>query len=142
MNLATLRAQRTTLVRMGIRLGVIALVIDALGLLCSRLDRQRDLKHLKVGFLSGSAEGNYHAIVDRLAARAAPRHGHIENLTSTGSVDNLTRLESASNGCSAHFALVQDGLDWPDKPPLLLIGRLPRAESVLFLGKDADKITE
>lgn len=82
--------------------------------------------------------GNYHAIVSQLAAEAHEKHGAIENLTTQGSVHNIQRLAAASEGCRAHFALVQDGLDWP--AGLELVARLPRSESVFFLGRRADGI--
>jgi hypothetical protein len=39
-----------------------------------------------------------------------------------------------------HFALVQEGLDWPAGSPLELVGRLPKAESFVILGPKADRI--
>ena len=42
--------------------------------------------------------------------------------------------------CDLHFALVQEGLDWPAGSPLELVGRLPKAESLVFLGVRADRI--
>jgi DNA-binding transcriptional LysR family regulator len=60
------------------------------------------------------------------------------NLATQGSVDNLAQLAAAKPTCRAHYALVQDGLDWPSG--LELVARLPRSESVFFLGRDADRI--
>lgn len=119
---------------------VAALVVLAgIGFLVTRLDFTKDLKNLRVKMLSGAPEGNYFALVGKMAALAEKQKGKIENVQSAGSVDNLKRLQS---GCDAHFALIQAGQEWPEKPTLELLGRLPRAESVLFLGKDADKLTE
>ena len=39
-----------------------------------------------------------------------------------------------------HFALVQDGLPWPADDSLELIGRLPRSESLVLVGRNADDI--
>ncbi len=119
------------------------LLLAAFGVAVARLDFSRDSKGLRLAVLSGAPEGNYHAVVDRLSERAAQAHGRIENLASQGSVDNLQRLAAAAaGGCAAHFALIQDGQDWPQAAPLELVGTLPRAEAVLFLGKDADRLTE
>jgi hypothetical protein len=118
-----------------------AILIGALGVLAfviAGLDLQPNLARVKVAILAGSEGGNYHAIVARLSAEARTDRGQIENLASQGSVDNIERLAAARQTCRAHFALVQDGLDWP--PDLELVARLPRSESVFFLGRDADRI--
>jgi hypothetical protein len=39
-----------------------------------------------------------------------------------------------------HFALVQDGLPWPPDDSIELIGRLPRSESLVLVGRNADDI--
>ena len=102
--------------------------------------RQPDLSHVKVAFLSGSADGNYHAIVDKAGAEAQRRHGRFDNLTSAGSIENIERLTAAKRTCDIQFALVQDGLPWPTSYSLQLIGRLPVSESFVVLGREADLI--
>src|SRR4030095_6650490 len=102
--------------------------------------RHPDLSHVKVAFLSGSADGNYHAIVDKIGAEAQRRNGRIDNLTSAGSVENIERLAAAKASCDIQFALVQDGLPWPTAHPFQLIGRLPISESFVVLGREADRI--
>lgn len=99
-------------------------------------DRTPRLSHLQVKFLSGHPKGNYYTIVNRLVAEARRRHGHIENLPSAGSVENIARLVTGE----AQFALVQDGLDWPEGHHLELIGRLGTPESFVLLGRNADRI--
>ncbi len=71
-------------------------------------------------------------------AEARRESGQVENVATQGSVDNLAQLVAARETCRAQFALVQDGLDWP--PGLELVARLPRSESVFFLGRHADRI--
>jgi len=56
----------------------------------TRISRTPDLAHVDVAILSGSAQGNYYAIVDKLADEAKRRRGHIANLASAGTVENLT----------------------------------------------------
>jgi TRAP-type uncharacterized transport system substrate-binding protein len=102
--------------------------------------REPDLSYVNVAILSGSPEGNYHAIVDKAAKEARRRSGRIANMPSAGSIENLARLAAAKSSCGIHFALVQDGLPWPDPNPFQLIGRLPSAESFVILGRDADRI--
>src|SRR5215470_13867803 len=89
-------------------------VLGVLGLLLAVTDPEASLRHLKVGFLSGAVSGNYHAVVARVAAAARTRKGRITNLASAGSVENVSRLIAARSGCSAHFALVQEGVDLPE----------------------------
>jgi TRAP-type uncharacterized transport system substrate-binding protein len=113
-------------------------VLGALAVVIARLDLQPNLARVKVAILSGSEGGNYHAIVTQLANEARRERGHIENVATRGSGDNIERLAAARQRCRAHFALVQDGLDWP--AGLEFVARLPRAESVLFLGRHADGI--
>lgn len=69
------------------------------------------------------------------------RKGRIENLTSAGSVENVRRLTAAKERCNVQFALIQDGIDWPADHGLELVGRLPRPEALIVLGRNADRIT-
>lgn len=123
-----------------IPLGGVALVLVGLiGLVVFKsVNFGARLSHVEIGVLSGSPGGNYSSVVDSLAARAAKRGGTITNLPSAGSVDNLNRL---SQGCEAEFALVQDGIPFPEGDRLEVIGRLPRRETVFVIGKDAEKLT-
>ena len=116
------------------------LVVAALCFLVSRVDFSHDLHRMRVRVLSGAAEGNYSAIVDRLQKRAAERLGNVDNLASAGSAENVRRLADAAKTCEVQFALAQDGIPW--RPGLRLVSRLPRAESALFLGKTADDLHE
>src|SRR5262245_58391137 len=95
---------------------------------------------MRVGVLSASARGNYYEIVNALAMEARQQKGHIDNITSAGSVENISRLVASQTACDVHFALVQDGMSWPAGHQLELIGRLRKAESLVFLGRDADRI--
>ena len=123
-------------------LGVLFLV----GFIVSRFDFSRSYGSLKsAGFASGAAEGNYHRIADDLAKVAALGNGSLRNVETAGSADNVARLAASAGGrCDVAFALAQDGSDWGDtnKNRIELIGRLPRSESVFFLGRDADAMTE
>jgi len=102
--------------------------------------RDPNLSFVNVAILSGSREGNYHAIVNRAAADALRRRGHIANVPSAGSIENLARLAAARSSCNVQFALVQDGLPWPESSPFELIARLPVSEAFVVLGRDADAI--
>ena len=117
-------------------LGALGLVAAVVGL----SDHTPDLSRLRVGFLSGGERGNYYAIVSALAAEAGRQKGRIDNLSSAGSVENVARLTAGQAACDVHFALVQDGMEWPAGHRLELIGRLGKAESLVFLGRDADGV--
>lgn len=114
-------------------IGLIALGIFYFG-------RNPDLAHVKVTFLSGAEQGNYYATVQKLAAEAKRRRGRIDNVATAGSIANLEKLAAGKAACSVQFALVQDGLPWPADHTFELIGRLPRPESFVLVGRDADAI--
>jgi len=128
---ATSRALKTALL-------LAALAITAV--VVAKVGRNPDLSHVKVAIISGSEDGNYHAIVDKAAAQALREHGRINNVSSAGSVENMERLAAATSSCDIQFALVQDGLAWPASHPFQLIARLPVSESFVVLGRDADRI--
>jgi hypothetical protein len=115
-------------------------VLLLLAALLAWLDPRPTLRHVKVAMLSGSATGNYHATVDKLAAEVARQRGSIRNLPSAGSVENLQRLLAARRSCDVQFALVQDGIDFPQAAGLELLGRLPQPESLLILGRDLERV--
>jgi TRAP-type uncharacterized transport system substrate-binding protein len=125
----------------------VAIVVAGLALVAfvvSRIDFVRDMHRLDAGMLGGAKDGSYHAIVGDLSARAASQHGKLRNLESAGSTENVKRLSDAALGaCDVAFALVQDGADFAIAKPkkLELLGRLPKSESVFFLGRDAEKRT-
>ena len=118
-------------------LGGILLLI---GLLVAFSDHSPNLAHVRVGVLSASPQDNYYEIVNALTAEARQQKGHIDNIPSAGSVENISRLVASRTACDVHFALVQEGLDWPAGSRLELIGRLHKAESLVFLGPQADRI--
>lgn len=123
-----------------VKTALLLAVLVIIAALMATFGRHPDLSHVKVAFLSGSEDGNYHAIVDKAAAEAQRRNGRIDNLPSAGSIENIERLAAAKASCDIQFTLVQDGLPWPKSHPLQLIGRLPISESFVVLGRDADRI--
>lgn len=102
--------------------------------------RNPDLSHVKVAFLSGTERGNYYAVVQKMAGEAKRHRGRIDNIATAGSVENIAKLAAGKASCGVHFALVQDGLPWPPDDPFELIGRLPRSESLVLVGRNADEI--
>ncbi len=126
----------------GMKLALLLCGLALLGLLVALVEPTPNLRHVRVGFLSGNERGNYYAVVDKLAAEAQRQKGQIRNLPSAGSVENLARLTAAKATCDIHFALVQDGMDWPKDNKLELVGRMVRPETLFFLGPAADKVTK
>jgi hypothetical protein len=57
-------------------------------------------------------------------------------------VENARRLIDDAKSCKVHFALVQNGIAYPDGHQLELIGRLPRPESLVILGRNVERIRE
>lgn len=123
-----------------VKTALLVAVFVVIAVLVATISPNPDLSHVKVAFVSGSEQGNYHAIVAKAVAEAQRQHGRIVNLPSAGSVENITRLAAAKASCDIQFALVQDGLPWPKPHPFQLIGRLPTPESFVVLGRDADRI--
>lgn len=128
---ASTRALKTALLVAA--LAVVAVVVAKFG-------RNPDLSHVKAAFVSGSPDGNYYALVAKVAGEALQQRGRIENLKSAGSIENIERLAAAKASCEIQFALVQDGLPWPTSHPFELIGRLPISESFVVLGREADRV--
>jgi TRAP-type uncharacterized transport system substrate-binding protein len=128
---------RTFLLRLLLSVGVVL----GLGLTALHLDVRHDMRRLRISLLSGSVSGNYHRVVAQLSELAKKEKGVVQNLVSEGSGDNVARLAAAAQNCEVGAALAQDGALF-GKPEPRLLGRLPRAESVFFLGKNADRISD
>jgi hypothetical protein len=122
------------------KLAFVGAILLLIGLLIAFSARSPSLAYVQVGVLSGNPQKNYYEIVNGLAAEARLHKGRIDNIPSAGSVENISRLVASRAACDVHFALVQEGLDWPAGFPLELVGRLPKAESLVFLGPQADRI--
>ena len=123
-----------------LRAWLLLLAVVVIVALLATYGRGPNLSHVKAAILSGSKDGNYYAIVAKVAADAQRQRGRIDNLPSAGSIENIERLAAAKDSCDIQFALVQDGLPWPESHPFQLIGRLPISESFVVLGRDADRI--
>ena len=94
-----------------------------------------DYAFLKAAVYTGSPTGEYHAVGDRLAARALKNKGHLNVVATAGSVENIKRLVGENNHCDPAFAFVQDGVPLPNDAGLETLGRLPQPESLLLLAR-------
>lgn len=130
--------------RPAVRWAAAGAVVLLLGAAVGSMRFGSDLSHVSVAVLSGEPEGNYHAVVRQLAERAESRGATLHNVASTGSEDNLARLQQAAQDCNGGelgvapgFALVQESFNFAEYPHLHLVARLPVSETVFFLGKSA-----
>lgn len=123
-----------------LKAALVVLAFIAVAALFAIYAREPTLSHVRVAILSGSEQGNYYAIVARVAAQAQRQKGRIQNLASAGSIENIERLAAARARCDIQFALVQDGLPWPPAHTFQLIGRLPKAEHFVVLARNAERI--
>jgi len=118
----------------GMKTAILFGVLAAIAAAVAWFDPRPSLRHVRVTMLSGSPTGNYFATVDRLAEEVARRKGRVTNVSTAGSVENLQRLIAGMKQCDVHFGLVQDGIAFPDKHRLELVGRMPHPESLIILG--------
>jgi TRAP-type uncharacterized transport system substrate-binding protein len=94
-----------------------------------------DFAYLRGSVYTGAETGEYHAVGERLAARALKKKGHLKIVATAGSVDNIARLVGESGHCVPAFAFVQDGVPLPADAGLQTLGRLPQPESLLVFAR-------
>jgi TRAP transporter TAXI family solute receptor len=94
-----------------------------------------DYAFLRASVLTGSSTGAYHALGDKLAARARKKNGHLKVVATAGSVENIARLVGENGVCVPAFAFVQDGVPAPADAGLRTLGRLPQPESLFLFAK-------
>ncbi|HEX4554449.1 MAG TPA: TAXI family TRAP transporter solute-binding subunit, partial [Xanthobacteraceae bacterium] len=118
-----------------LRLLVLLAVGAAIAGIAAAFGIARDYGYLHASILTGSLGGQYHALGTRLADRARREHGQLTVTSTAGSIENVSRLSKAQSGCAEKFALIQDGTPVPADSGLELLGRLPKPESLLLLGR-------
>src|SRR5271169_6995782 len=94
-----------------------------------------DYAFLRASVLTGSPTGAYHALGDKLAARALKKNGHLKVVATAGSVENIARLVGENGMCVPAFAFVQDGVPAPADAGLATLGRLPQPESLFLFAR-------
>src|SRR4051812_5703021 len=102
------------------KIAVSSLIIGGLAFAVSRLNLRSNMSRLDLGVLSGSAEGNYHRLVQQMADVAGTEKGKLRNVSSEGSADNVHKLAAAATGCDVAIGLAQDGTAWGEKKPELI----------------------
>ena len=118
-----------------IRFSLFAAAALAVVAVASLFGIARDYAYLHASLLTGTPMGNYYALGEKLAARAATGHGTLDAIATAGSVDNLGRLADNAKRCATMFAFVQAGTPVPSGAELDVLGRLPEPESLLLFGK-------
>jgi TRAP-type uncharacterized transport system substrate-binding protein len=114
-------------------LTLIALVALAAGAIYYIVDS--DYSYVKASLYTGAATGEYHAVGERLAARAKKKRGRLTVVETPGSVENVRRLVGENGRCQPAFAFVQDGVPVPDNAGVQTLGRLPHPESLLLFAR-------
>ena len=114
---------------------VIAIAILALAAAILYLTVSGDYAFLRASVFTGAPTGEYHALGERLAARANKKRGHLSVVATVGSVENIARLAGENGSCTPAFAFVQDGLPLPAAAGLQTLGRLPQPESLLLFAR-------
>ena len=94
-----------------------------------------DYAYLKASVYTGAPTGEYHAVGERLAARALKKKGRLDIVATAGSIENIQRLASEDSRCVPAFAFVQDGVPLAADAGLQTLGRLPRPESLLLFAR-------
>jgi uncharacterized protein len=94
-----------------------------------------DYAFLRGSVLTGAPTGAYHALGERLAARALKKNGHLKVVATAGSIENIARLVGENGRCVPAFAFVQDGLPAPADAGLQTLGRLPQPETLFLLAR-------
>jgi TRAP-type uncharacterized transport system substrate-binding protein len=112
---------------------VIAVLAVAIGVLY--LTVSGDFAFLRASLYTGTPMGEYHAIGERLAARALKKNGRLRVVATAGSIENIARLVDQNGRCVRAFAFVQDGLPVAADAGLQTLGRMPQPESLLIFAR-------
>jgi TRAP-type uncharacterized transport system substrate-binding protein len=92
-----------------------------------------DYAFLRASIFTGAPTGAYHAVGERLAARALKKNGRLKVVATAGSIENIARLVGENGRCVPAFAFVQDGVPVPADAGLQTLGRLPQPESLFLM---------
>ncbi|HTZ66198.1 MAG TPA: TAXI family TRAP transporter solute-binding subunit [Roseiarcus sp.] len=114
---------------------LLALAVLALGAGLVYYTVSGDYAFLRASVFTGAPTGAYHALGERLAARALKKNGRLKVVATAGSVENIARLVGENGRCVPAFAFVQDGLPTPANAGLETLGRLPQPESLLLFAR-------
>ncbi|HIL79073.1 MAG: TAXI family TRAP transporter solute-binding subunit [Methyloprofundus sp.] len=115
-------------------------VVTLIGLIIAAIDFYPSLSHMNLFVLSGPKSEQSYALVEKIADDARKRKGKLTNFATTGVEGSLHLLRQGERLGVTKFALVPDGLKYSKPEELELVARLPRSETILFLGLDANHI--
>src|SRR5262249_8834483 len=120
-----------------IRVALLLITAAVVAAIAAAFGIAHDYGYLRASILTGSPAGQYYAIATRLAHRANAQHerGRLTVIPTAGSIENVSRLAAGRGRCAEMFGLVQDGTPVPADARLELVGRLPKPESLLLLGR-------
>ncbi len=117
------------------RLAFITLLLVVVGLLFVVIELNTDLDHLKLKILSGPERGYFHQLGVQLAGEAKKHKGKLINVATGGSHDNLQELRVAAAKGGVRFALMPDGIKYPDPGRYQLVARIPKPLTFFFIGR-------
>ncbi|MBV9739682.1 MAG: hypothetical protein JOZ30_08590 [Hyphomicrobiales bacterium] len=112
-----------------------AIVVLAVAVGILYLTVSGDFAFLRASVYTGTETGEYHAIGERLAARALKKNGHLRIVATAGSIENIAHLVGENGRCAPAFAFVQDGLPVAADAGLQTLGRMPQPESLLIFAR-------
>src|SRR5271166_5243529 len=121
--------------RAWVRALLLLVVLVALAAAILYLTVAGDYAYLKASVYTGAPTGQYHAVGERLAARALKKHGLLKVVSTAGSVENVQRLAGENGHCDPAFGFVQDGVPVPEDAGIQTLGRLPQPESLILLAR-------
>jgi TRAP-type uncharacterized transport system substrate-binding protein len=125
---------------LALRIAIGSGLIVLLGLIFAAIDLEHNLSHMRVTVLSGPKAGEDYTLVELLVREAKRSLGTVTNSATEGIAANLDQLAGADAAGRTLFALVPDGLNYPQPAKLQLVARLPRARILFLLGPQADAI--
>lgn len=121
-----------------IRMAFITLLLVIVGLLFIVIELNTDLDHLKLKILSGPERGYFYELGEQLAADAKKHKGKLINVATGGTHDNLQELRVADAKGGVRFALMPDGIKYPDPGRYQLVARIPKPLTFFIIGRSAN----
>ncbi|OQK18532.1 hypothetical protein AU255_12170 [Methyloprofundus sedimenti] len=122
-----------------VRMAFITLMLLIFGLIFIMIELNPNLDHMRVSILSGPKDSYFHQMGEQLVSDAKKYQGKLVNVATEGSHDNLQQLRVAAAKGGVRFALMPDGIDYPDTGKFQLVARIPRPLTFFVIGRNANR---
>ena len=122
-----------------VRVAFITLLLLVSGLIFVAIELNPDLDHMRVSILSGPENGNFYQVGEQLAGDAKKHKGKLVNVATEGSHDNLQQLRVAAAKGGVRFALMPDGIEYPDTGKFRLVARIPKPLTFFVIGRNTER---